>query len=1091
MTTYNADITYSVRGVEASTGKVIKLSEAVERLEKRAGPMGESARRASSGIKAMDVATASALQRLSGSNKAVDPLRMGLAALATQYVQTGAATSRAETATKSMTRTQLLATTANQALSASMLGGTLVAAGYAGSLIAMADRYTALQGKINVYATSAANAAEVEERLFDIAARARTSVEGVIGLYSRLAPAFTDLGRSQKEAARFTELVSKGLTAQGATTRETEAATVQLAQALASGVLRGDEFRSMMEASPGLMRQIAAGFEGVGGKVGVPVSALRAMAEEGELTAAKVIAAVFRMEKSIETSFSKTKPTVGQAMTVLGDQMTRAVGQQMNESGTTQAIASSLLAVAAAADKVVDAIGAVTNGMIVLGAGLAVAKVAAFVTDLTNLSRASIAAGNAINAMGVAQRVTAAQTVATASANAAFSASTITTATNLARLQQVSATTAGVFTGLNLQTASLRSGMSTLGPAIDSAAARAANAARQNIVLDGSVGAVKGSVENATRVFGGFNNGLVASTNQLALTTRAAGALTVAIPPVTANVAAMTAAKNTAANALMGFRTIAGGLVTFLGGPWSIAIMGAIFAWQKYQDATNQAAAANRGVQEVMSKFGPIVTEYDRQMTIAAGSSGKLRDAALEAANALRQQAIQMYQTQLAETRAQRARVQALQVQATAELPRPTSDLAYALSGVAGEGVVPGAAQAVGARIQLGPQQAALAAADAKLKTLAEQLRVLGLEVLNSDGQVGVIKLPPPPPRPSTGSSLTPAQQQALANRVASQGVAAQQATARAAQAQANAEEDANRKLALSLEAVDQWRTAARASADLQYRDNPGAKAQALAAIEVEANAKRTRANNQYEDSVEKAARADLAAANRDEAAAKRVEARRDRELGLLNQYRSQAEQASAASRADVEDDLTTKLATLATQRQAEIVQARLRISETGREREAIALINREYDAKELTARSAYADKVAKINRDIAEGAAAARERQLSAEASRYDGAASEAAARGDTASANGFMDDAAAWLNQWSTLTRQADNIRAQMDSDEIARINKSLNTRIEALGKELGATADFEVAKRRLKENAQAAIDLIEMQAPRSAGPARERDF
>lgn len=689
MATYTSDIVYSVKGMDQSTGQVIKLTDAITKLEKRGVPLSQSAQKAAAGIRAMDVATQSALQRLSGSNQSIDPLRMGLASLATQYIQTGRAATSSEAAIADLSTTQKSAIAINNALMLGMGAGALVAAGYASSVIKTADAYTSLRGKIAVYATDAANAAEVEERLYRVAEQARTSIDGVIALYSRLAPAFTDLGRSQEEAARFTELVSKALTAQGATTRETEAATLQLAQALASGVLRGDEFKSMMEASPGLMRQMAAGFETVGGKIGVPTGALRAMAEEGELTADRVIAAIMRQSDVIETQFAKAPKTVAQAMTVLNNEMGRAIGRQMMDSGAQAGLADALMKVAAAADNVVTAITQASQAALLLGAGLGGAKLISMVGNFVALQRATLAAATAVQAFGVAQR--AALSVNTLTATQAL-------ASNLPKVSQ-SATAAGAaFTGLGLSATQSAVQVVRYGQAVDNAAVRAANATRQNIVLDGSFATQTRTVENASRVFGSFNAAAGASASNLPAVANAAGALT-------SRVTTLTAAKNTATVALTGFRTAGAALITMLGGPWSVAIMAAVGTLYAFHRATNEATQAQIGHQEMLASFSPIVSQYEAAMARAATASGKLKTEALATADALKQQAIAMYRT--AEANVVRLRAQTVGN--------------ASVTGIAGSGIAGSIVQQFA--------KGELANAQGKLKAAEEQLKAFGLIV--------------------------------------------------------------------------------------------------------------------------------------------------------------------------------------------------------------------------------------------------------------------------------------------------------------------------------------------------------------------------
>lgn len=825
MATYTSDIVYSVKGMDQSTGQVIKLTDAITKLEKRGVPLSQSAQKAAAGIRAMDVATQSALQRLSGSNQSIDPLRMGLASLATQYIQTGRAATSSEAAIANLSTTQKSAIAINNALLLGMGAGALVAAGYAGSVIKTADAYTALRGKIAVYATDAANAAEVEERLYRVAEQARTSIDGVIALYSRLAPAFTDLGRTQEEAARFTELVSKALTAQGATTRETEAATLQLAQALASGVLRGDEFKSMMEASPGLMRQMAAGFETVGGKIGVPTGALRAMAEEGELTADRVIAAIMRQSNVIETQFSKAPKTVAQAMTVMSDQFGRAIGKLMMDSGTQAGLADLLMKIAANADEVVRALVQAAQAAALLGTGMAVSKLAGMASQLAAMSRAAYTAAMAIEAYGVAQRAATVSNTLTA---------TQALASNLPKVSQAATAAGAAFTGLGLSATQSAAQVVRYGAAVDNAAIRAANATRQNIVLDGSFGMQARTVENSTRLFGNFNAAAASTAVNLPAVANAAGALTT-------RVTTLTTAKNYATVAINGFRAAGSALITMLGGPWSVAIMAAVGALYAFERATNEATQAQIGHQEMLASFSPIVSQYEAAMARAATASGKLKTEALATADALKQQAIAMYRTAEAEVIRRRTAVADAQALAVTQSANPMAGGSNAFAGLAMESFAKGD----------------LANAQGKLKAAEEQLKAFGLVVDKmprgqtsiTPGSPEAAKSPFTPPGKVDEAAAKKAQAAAeRMQKIRERDLGLlQQYTAAAEQAAnaAQAREESDLKTTLDRLNIEEREKKRKAAEEIK---DATIEASALSQISAEFEAKRTAARKAYAD---------------------------------------------------------------------------------------------------------------------------------------------------------------------------------------------------------------------------------------------------
>ncbi|MCU6209440.1 tape measure protein, partial [Enterobacter cloacae] len=109
-------------------------------------------------------------------------------------------------------------------------------------------------------------------------------------------------GVTGRQVAQITETINKAMIVSGATTAESTAAIIQFSQGLQSGVLRGDEFRSVMEQAPRLGKMIADG-------LGVGTAGLRQMANTGQLTADVVINAISKAAGTIEDEFGRTMTT--------------------------------------------------------------------------------------------------------------------------------------------------------------------------------------------------------------------------------------------------------------------------------------------------------------------------------------------------------------------------------------------------------------------------------------------------------------------------------------------------------------------------------------------------------------------------------------------------------------------------------------------------------------------------------------------------------------------------------------------------------------------------------------------------------------
>jgi tape measure domain-containing protein len=233
-------------------------------------------------------------------------------------------------------------------------GGLLAAAagiGGAKELLDRADAYTRLTNQLRVATTGEEQYQAALEAVVAIARRSNADLDSTAGLYGKISQSAKALGLNQTQVADVTELVAKAMQLSGADAQTASGAILQLGQALASGTLRGDEFNSIMEASPKLMDALAAG-------LGVAVGELRAMAEAGQLTADRVVKALLSQKAALDETYGKLPQTVGQAMTGLANAGTLFVGKLDEQTGATQGLVSGLKFLAENLDAVAALMGA-------------------------------------------------------------------------------------------------------------------------------------------------------------------------------------------------------------------------------------------------------------------------------------------------------------------------------------------------------------------------------------------------------------------------------------------------------------------------------------------------------------------------------------------------------------------------------------------------------------------------------------------------------------------------------------------------------------------------------------------------------------
>lgn len=173
----------------------------------------------------------------------------------------------------------------------------------------LADQSKQLDAQLRLATAGFGSLAKAQEDTRRIATTTRNSLEATTKLYAGFVRASQETGRTQEDAARATQTFSEALKIGGAGAAEAASATLQFNQALQSGTLRGDEFNSIMEASPRVARLLADA-------LGVPIGQLRAMAEQGKITSDVLFRALTdtRFTTGIDAEFKQLPQTFSEAM---------------------------------------------------------------------------------------------------------------------------------------------------------------------------------------------------------------------------------------------------------------------------------------------------------------------------------------------------------------------------------------------------------------------------------------------------------------------------------------------------------------------------------------------------------------------------------------------------------------------------------------------------------------------------------------------------------------------------------------------------------------------------------------------------------
>ena len=266
-----------------------------------------------------------------------------------------------ESTRKTMLETIPVATTLKTLIPAiGAVGGVAFLAQATREFLKMADSMRLVEARINLVSTAGADASQVLDQLVEISKENRVNLDTTSRLYTRLVPAMESFkvnlegATSATDAAlKVTKAFGAALLISGANTQEAIAATTQFTQAMASGKLAGDEFRSVSEAAPAFLKAIADGS-------GYARSELKALSSEGKLTTELISQALLKMQSSLEAKAAKVPLTMGQAFErVKTDLM--VFSRDLNEStGAVDGVVSAI-----------ETLGIVIQG---LGSGLAMMK---------------------------------------------------------------------------------------------------------------------------------------------------------------------------------------------------------------------------------------------------------------------------------------------------------------------------------------------------------------------------------------------------------------------------------------------------------------------------------------------------------------------------------------------------------------------------------------------------------------------------------------------------------------------------------------------------------------------------------------------
>ncbi|HCK7208744.1 TPA: phage tail tape measure protein [Enterobacter hormaechei] len=277
-----------------------------------------------------------------------------------------------------------------------------------GKIVQIADEWNSVNARLKQASSSADDFAASQRQLMEISQRTGTAFADNANLFSRAAASMREYGYSSDEVLKITEAVSTGLKLSGANTQEASSVITQFSQALAQGVLRGEEFNAVNESGDRVIRALAAG-------MGVARKDLKSMADQGKLTIDKVVPALVGQLDNLQDEFKSLPQTVSGSLQKVTNSFMQWVGGIDQATGATAGFSGGLdslaqtldaftsSAVSGALNDVADNMSTITTvaGALV-GVGLA-RYLSGVVTSATSATGALISAAKSEVALAVAQ----------------------------------------------------------------------------------------------------------------------------------------------------------------------------------------------------------------------------------------------------------------------------------------------------------------------------------------------------------------------------------------------------------------------------------------------------------------------------------------------------------------------------------------------------------------------------------------------------------------------------------------------------------------------------------------------------------------
>lgn len=215
---------------------------------------------------------------------------------------------------------------------------------YGKAFLEVADNVTQLQSRILRLSTDLGQANSTFFALSQIASNTGASLQETQKLWEKLTSSLQSAGVTNNQILFLTDTLQKIGRVGGSSSEEMANALRQFGQSIDGGIVRADEFNSVVENMPELARQMAAG-------MGLSIGQLRQSMLEGKVTAQDALNAIAKQSGYVNQEFSKLPRTMDQAENSLTVSLSLLVGKMNEATGASKTMVAIIDSISAAIDR--------------------------------------------------------------------------------------------------------------------------------------------------------------------------------------------------------------------------------------------------------------------------------------------------------------------------------------------------------------------------------------------------------------------------------------------------------------------------------------------------------------------------------------------------------------------------------------------------------------------------------------------------------------------------------------------------------------------------------------------------------------------